>query len=129
MVIFSLSWQVRQWSPGRDAAIMLSPKISTVLFPTVHPTRFLHTGLGIQRIRDIASANAGLLRPSGPGRHESQAEDNLSRFRHAITALVLVLITAPLHSSLSAVIFRLVLPSVAPCLAAPASTARDQFIS
>ena len=88
--------------------MMASPKISTVLLPTLAPILSLQAGLGIQSWRAIASEKAGLLRPSGPGKHCNHDEDSLSLLAQALTGFKVVLsildnasfITAPLISSL-----------------------------
>ena len=85
MAIFTLSCLVLQWSPGRTSDIILSPNMSTVFLPTLAPTLSWQAGLGVQSRRAIASEYAWLLSPSGPGRHCSQEDDNLSLLAQALT--------------------------------------------
>ena len=108
MAIFILSCLVLQWSPGRASASILSPNQSTVLLPTFTPPLSFPAGLGMHRMSDRASVKTWLLSPFGPGRLDSQADDSLSQFNHAMLSLWFGLvslksatfITAPLNSSL-----------------------------
>ena len=85
----------------------------------------------MQRMSAIASENAWLLRPLGPGRHCSHEEDSLSLFSHALTGLSVEsnlerasFITAPLNSSLCCTTDLLVLPSTDPSPTPSIGTAR-----